>query len=222
MNADGSELKKLTDSPYWNGHICWSPDGKKIAFVTVHGSENYGEDKSNYYEIYIMNTDGSSQKRLTNNTCHDSPVCWSPDGQKITFISDRDGNSEIYVMNADGLQLKRLTNSPEVDTLPSWSPDGKQIAFVRYNLLEGRGDERFKNAEIYIMNADGSGQRRLTDNAESDLFPSWSPDGQKIVFYSKRDGNHEIYIMNPDSSEQIRLTNHPAEDLSPCFQPFLR
>lgn len=73
--------------------------------------------------------------------------------------------------------------------------------------------------EIYIMNVDGSGQVRLTNNPAIDVFPSFSPDGSKIAFASYRDGNAEIYIMNVDGSEQVRLTNNPAVDTSPSFSP---
>lgn len=79
--------------------------------------------------------------------------------------------------------------------------------------------DRDGNAEIYIMNVDGSEQRRLTDNHAEDWDPSFSPDGSKIAFESDRDGNSEIYIMNVGGSEQTRLTNNPAIDWLPCFSP---
>jgi len=80
-------------------------------------------------EIYVMNTDGSEQKRLTNSPNSDGSPCWSPDGKKIVFTSKRDGNIEIYVMNADGSEQRNLTNNPAIDAWPSWSPDGEKIAF---------------------------------------------------------------------------------------------
>jgi len=87
---------------------------------------------------------------------------------------------------------------------------GPKIAFV-----SGRDG----NAEIYIMNIDGSGVTRLTNNLADDYSPCFSPDGSKIAFESNRDGNLEIYIMNVDGSEQTRLTNYPEEDMGPCFSP---
>jgi Tol biopolymer transport system component len=77
------------------------------------------------------------------------------------------------------------------------------------------------NYEIYVMNADGTEQTRLTDNSARDMNPSWSPDGRKIAFHSRRDGNNEIYIMNADGSEQRNLTNNPAHDWLPSWSPFL-
>ncbi len=119
MNTDGSKLKRLTDNPNPSQDYStfWSPNGKKIAFTSLRDGN---------HEIYVMNPDGSGQKRLTNNSALDIGCLWSPDGKKIAFVSDRDGNWEIYVMNADGSEQKRLTNShsikPGRNFRPSWSP----------------------------------------------------------------------------------------------------
>jgi len=173
----------------------------KIAFVS---------ERDGNHEIYVMNADGSEQKRLTNNPAIDTEPSWSPDGKKIAFVSGRDGNPEIYLMNVDGSRLERLTNNPAIDVEPSWSPDGKKIAF-RSN--------RDGNYEIYLMNVDGSGLERLTNNPADDGLPSWSPDWKKIAFVSDRDKNGEIYVMNVDGSGQKRLTNNPADDGLPSWSP---
>ena len=120
-----------------------------------------------------MNADGSGQTRLTNNDAWDQFPSWSPDGSRIAFRSYRDGDYDIYVMNADGSGLTNLTNnagrhysarrSPDS---ARWSPDGSRIAFE--SVRDG-------NDEIYVMNADGSGQTRLTDNDAMDWWPSWGP-----------------------------------------------
>ena len=83
---------------------------------------------------------------------------------------------------------------------------GQRIAF---------SSSRDGNAEIYVMNANGSGQTRLTTHPASDITPAWSPHETKIAFASDRDGNFEIYVMNADGSGQTRLTTHPATDVSP-------
>ena len=118
---------------------------------------------------------------------------------QIAFASSRDGNSEIYVMNADGSGQTRLTNDSRDDQYPAWSPDGRQIAFMSDQGYYQWG-YYYSNWEIYVMNADGSGQTNLTNNGADDWVPAWSPDGQQIAFHSTRNGNYEIYLMNADGS----------------------
>jgi len=161
-------------------------------------------------EIYVMDPDGTSQTRLTNSSGHDDFPSFSPDGSKITFSSDRDGNTKIFVMNADGTNATPLTNNALGDGAPRYSPDGSKIVFV---------SRRDDNGEIYIMNADGTGQTNLTNNSAEDTLPSFSPDGSKITFTSERDGNAEIYVMNADGTSQTRLTNNSAPDTYSAFKP---
>jgi Tol biopolymer transport system component len=141
---------------------------------------------------------------------------WSPDGTKIAFATNRDGNYEIYTMNPDGTGPTRLTNNTSSDYEPAWSPDGTKIAFAT---------NRDGNDEIYTMNADASNQTRLTNNTAVDAAPAWSPDGTKIAFKSTGDTDpfayrYEIYTMNADGSSQTNLTNNPgADDSVPDWQP---
>ncbi len=188
MNADGTDVKRLTDSR--GSNPSWSPDGSRILF------------RSNL-EIYTMKPDGTDEKRLTNNDAHDYPYAWSPDGSRILFQSHRDGDWEIYTMKADGTDVKRLTNNDKNDHSAVWSPDGSRIAFI--SLRDG-------NWEIYTMRADGTDVKRLTDNIRFDQDPSWSPDGSRILFESNREGNYEIYTMKSDGTDLKRLTDNDAND----------
>jgi TolB protein len=149
------------------------------------------------------------------NTIADSPItrdgspAWSPDGSRIVFYSERDGNGEIYTMNADGSAVRRLTHHPADEGYPSWSPDGRTILF---------DSDRDGGFDIYAMDADGSNVRRLTTHPARDVAASWSPDGLEIAFMSDRDGGFDVYVMNADGSEQTRLTSTGASWF-PMYSP---
>lgn len=174
---------------------------ERIAFQT-------GRDGNS--EIYVMNTDGANQTRLTYSAYEDIDPEFSPDGSKIAFATNRDGNYEIYVMNADGTHQTRLTVNSSVETEPSWSPDGSRISFT---------SSRDGNTEIYVMNADGTNQTRLTNNSAADSESSFNPFGDGMIFQTLRDGNAEIYKMDLDGSNQTNLTNAPGNDTEADWSP---
>ena len=191
----------------------------KIAYYTVPSNrEPFLPD------IYTVDPAGSGQTRLTNDYISHFPV-WSPDGQTILFVKSWDEfrigtRSEIHKMNPDGSAVTQLTTGT-LDFQPTWSHDGRRIAFtsLRDELDPNNCRAAGCNWEIYVMNADGSGETRLTNSPGSDSGLSWSPDGTRIAFTTSRDGNSEIYTMNADGNGLVRLTNDPSDDASPQWSP---
>ena len=224
MDADGGNPGRLTNHRGVDSSPSWSPDGKRIAFVSDRDGHLNIRGRSNY-EIYVMDADGGSQQNLTNDPNNDSSPSWSPDGKHIVFSSDRDNdrdhNIEIYMMDADGGNQQRLTNNLTEDQYPSWSPDGKRIAFSARR--EGHVENNFGiTYEIYVMDADGGNEQRLTENRNNDWDPVWSPDGKRIAFIADRKGDlvqFDIYVMDADGGNQQKLVNNRGWDSSPSWSP---
>jgi TolB protein len=209
---NSSNLTQLTQNAAGDFQPVFSPDGHRIAFMSNRDGD---------MEIFVMQADGTKERRLTNNATFDAQPTFSPNGQRIAFVSDRDGNDEIYTMNANGTNVRRLTNTPTSESRPNYSPDGGRIAF-RTN-RDGNGD-------IYVMNADGTRETPLTTDPALDVEPAFSPslDGQQIVFRSNRvdvDGttDADIYVMSADGpGEQTNLTiglTGQSADRRPDWQP---
>lgn len=169
----------------------------RISFV----SQRSGRD-----EIYVMDANGANLARLATGI----DPAWSSDGRRMAFGS---APGEISVINADGTGLQVLTNRR--DWQPTWSPDGRRIAFM---------SERDGNRQIYVMDANGQNQARLTNHSFDDRHPSWSPDGEKIAFISNRpreDGSQkwQIWVMDPNGTNQTILTKEGVDHYRPVWSP---
>ncbi len=191
-----------------SGHLTNLSTDPSAGTDSTGGRIAFHSHREGNYEVYVMNADGSSLTRLTNNAREDVHPTWSPDGRRIAFASNRNNrNREIYVMNADGSSVTRLTNDSFHKDDPAWSPDGRRIAFWS------------DNGGIFVMSADGSDVTRLTTHPSGGRDPAWSPDGERIAFESGRTGHTDIYVMNSDGSGVIRLTTSPYRDWSPAWSP---
>ena len=162
--------------------------------------------------IYRSDYDGANQTRITYTASIDITPIWAPDGSQIAYTSWRSGYPDIIVqsMTTGSVPQKPAKGSPEVQNyLPAWSPDGTKIAFM---------SSRDGNQEIYYMNRDGSGLRRVTNHPSIDVTPTWSPTGQQIAFVSDRTGRPQIYVVNIDGTGLNKITNEVACD-RPTWSP---
>src|SRR5215212_2072493 len=224
MDGDGSGQARLTTNEAFDTLPAFSPDGRHVAFTSRRDS--IGAQTND--EIYVVdaadsdgNSDGDNLTRLTfSQTVNEFQPALAPDGKKMAFTSNQDGNNEIYAMNADGSgPPTRLTNNVSIDSRSVFSPDGEKIAFSRRDTTSP--DPNMRTDDICVINADGTGETRLTFAPRADTHAYFSPDGEKIAFSSARDGgNSEIYVMNADGRETpIRLTNNLVSDSKPDWGP---
>ena len=208
MNADGSAPRRLGPAGCCPS---WSPDGSKLAFVG--GLGQVGSD------IYVINRDGSRQRNLTHTPAwEDSPV-WSPDGRRLAIVKWTgclrcSPNSELWVMNVDG-SGRRLSAAGVRIGVATWSPDGRTLVYQSSYRPSPKKHKYMYVTELFRVNADGSGRRRLAYGERA----RWSPDGEKIAFIARRGRNADLWVMNPDGSGQRRLTHTPGGEGDFAWSP---
>jgi Tol biopolymer transport system component len=191
---DGSDLRRLTESPGYDAEATVSVDGEWIVFTSTRDRD---------IELYKMRTDGTEVTRLTHEPGYDGGAFFSPDGQKICYRSGRPQDDaeladfrtllasdlvrprrlEIYWMNADGSGKKQVTDNGAANFAPYFTPDGRQIIFAS-NMANPRG----RDFDLYLVGIDGGPIDRVTFCPSFDSFPMFSPDGQSLVFASNRNG----------------------------------
>lgn len=169
------------------------PKDAPIVFESKH------EGKS---ELYKLTSEGVI--RLTDNLWEDTQPTWSPNRDKIVFVSNEIGILQIYTMNADGSQRQRLTNSPTPVWNPVYSPDGTKIAFaLKRNTIS-------HNPGVFVMDADGSNIKQLSSHNDEEKEPFWFPDGSQIAFVSTRDFFDHIYVMDADGGNPSSRADEPG------------
>lgn len=209
MNLDGSNLRQLTDDRVDNYAPDFSPDGSKIVYVT------YDEDQ----DIYVMNSDGSGIVRLTDSGSEDLDPTWSPDGTQISFASTRSGTKELFVMNADGTDVRQITYGASIGGRNDWSHDGRFLTYYA-------GDTGDKN--IYLVSTTCAMPDalpgcyvppiRLT-NGGNNKGPSFSPNGEWVVFAANHGTDNDIYMIRLDGTHLTQLTFNNYSEWQPRWQP---
>jgi Tol biopolymer transport system component len=197
VNADGSELRRLTWTPQEEQLPAWSPDGSRIA---------YESETDGHRRIWVMNADGSEQRLAATLASGESEPAWSPDGSRIAFASTDTSTWNLWVMNADGSGPRRVSTVFASD--PAWSPDGQQLAYV------GIGG-------IGVVGVDGSNPHVVSAPGPFASGPSWSPDGRRIVFSRNNSQGYpgELYVSNTDGSGERQLTSDGFANARASWSP---
>jgi TolB protein len=197
-DASGANVRRLTRTRASELTPAWSPDGARITYVS---------NAPGRFDLYVMRANGGGVSRiLAGRKRGDSFLpAWSPDGRLIAFSSSAwtPENPEIYVVRPDGTGLRRMTRTKGGvhvlgdDSWPRWSPDGRRIAFT---------SNRTGNGEVWIMRADGGGQKRIAGlPRRDDWAPAFSPDGRWLAFHSLAQARSDLYLVRPDGTGLRRL-----------------
>jgi TolB protein len=205
MDADGSHRRALTQGPSNNNFPDWSPDNAQVAFVS---------DRDGNEDVWVMATAGGEARNLTRHPARDIHPYWSQDGAQILFSSTRDGERfQLYEMDAAGGDVRRLVTSGDDDTCSRVSPAGDRIVYLS-NLAAGRDD-------VIVARRDGSQPVDVTDDAQPDGWPCWTPDGARIVYAAGAPGAFALRSMKADGTERRQLTTPEAgwTDARPCVSP---
>jgi Tol biopolymer transport system component len=220
VNSDGSGFVDLTANvtgAIFSRLPSWSRDSTRIAFDSNRTAVPGQED-----DILTMKADGTDLHDLTSNVAQDDFATWSPDGTKIAFQA---GTDQIDVMNADGTNIHSVTSGDRGDCPCAWSPDSSKILYRWYAVDPNTG--RFQqDADIFGVNADGTGRQDLTPNDRGNNFFAgpeatvWAPDGSHFVYTSDVSGTYQLYASNADGTNTTQLTDYAnSNSLEPVFSP---
>ena len=246
MNLDGSDVHLVSTGQGRTTCSYFFPSGKKILYSSTHLGDAACPPKPDYskgyvwavypsFDIFTANPDGSDVKQLTTTPGYDAEATFSTDGKKIVFTSLRNGDLDIYSMDADGKHVKQLTHELGYDGGPFFSPDGKWIVYRAHHPKPGQETDDYVSLlkqnqirptylELWIMKADGSQKRQITNLGAASFAPSFFPNGKRIIFASNVGstggmGNFELYGVDVDGKNLERITFTDGFDGFPVFSP---
>jgi len=243
MNIDGSDVKLISTGKGRTTCSYFFPDGKHILFSSTHLAGDDCPPKPDYsmgyvwpiydsYDIFVVEPDGSNIKQLTNIKGYDAETTISPKGDRMVFTSTRNGDIDIYSMKLDGTDVQQLTDELGYDGGPNYSYDGSMIVYrasrpktdaeiKEYKEYLARGLVKPTTLEIYVMNADGSNKRQVTNNGKANFGPYFFPDGKRIIFASNMGDpagmNFDLYAINVDGTGLEQITYYEGFDGFPMF-----
>ena len=218
VNSEGTDRKQLTHTTStYNGDPSFSSDGQKIAWV--RGGDIWDDD------IWVMNDDGTSKRRLTRGSARDSAPSFSPDGRFVVFERrvPEDG-TEIFLKVLDGTRPKQITDDPDLKEKPVFSPDGTRIAFVHTEGVpptEGSPGYIHGPTDIFTMRPDGTRKRRITNVASGKhvIHPDWSPDGSRLVYNVYSDFTDKVGIRTIGANGKGGVRVVPPRSTPGCTGP---
>ncbi len=244
MRTDGGDLRRISNGQGKTTCGYFMDGDRRLFYASSHLADSacppapdmsqgyvWGLDD---YDIFAARRDGSGAVRITSTPGYDAEGTLSPDGRTIAFTSERDGDLDIYTMQVDGSNVRRLTNRLGYDGGPFWSHDGTRIVFrayhpetpeqqAEYRSLLARHLVRPSRMELWVMNADGSDQRRITALGGANFAPFFTPDDRRIIFSSNhanpRGRNFDLYLVNLDGTGLEAVTTYGDFDGFPMFSP---
>ena len=230
---DATLLRRISPGRGLTTCSYFHPDGKRILWASTHldptsygpppkdRAKRYVWEKHKGFDIFISDLEGKNVRRLTDTPGYDAEGGFSPDGKRIVFTSERDGDLEIYTMAADGSDVRRVTHAKGYDGGPFYSPDGKQICFRGF-----RDPKHPRQAQIYIIDADGSNERQITNIPATNWAPYWHPSGRFLVYCRNlpedkalHSRNFELFLISPDGKKEVRITYERGADVLAVFSP---
>ena len=247
MNADGSNVKMVSSGEGRTTCSYFFKNGKKILYASTFQGGKECPPPADYskgyvwaiypdYDIYTATPDGKNIKNLTDSKGYDAEATISPDGKKIIFTSERDGDLELYSMDTNGKNIKRLTNEPGYDGGAFFSPDSRMIVYRGSHPTDAKLIERDREFlkehiivptvfEVWTMNADGSNKRQITKLNAASFAPFFTPDGKRIIFCTnyfatdEKKRNFDLALINVDGTGLERVTYNESFDGFPMFSP---